>query len=145
QVGRRHCRHRHLAHRGPLVRADVSELGLLSAALVRDPNGTLLHAVVHIQDITARKQAKALPSFRATHDALTGRPNRSLSMDRLAVALVRLARTTSTASGAEHAPEELLLRPTSRCTRPRIVAGPEPSSIGPRWCTGIDAPRDRAG
>lgn len=50
-------------------------------------------AVITHVDITARKQAETALTRRATHDPLTGLPNRVLLNDRLAHALSRGART----------------------------------------------------
>jgi diguanylate cyclase (GGDEF)-like protein/PAS domain S-box-containing protein len=48
--------------------------------------------ILTVRDITARKASEELIRFRATHDALTGLPNRALFDDRLAGALKRRAR-----------------------------------------------------
>jgi diguanylate cyclase (GGDEF)-like protein/PAS domain S-box-containing protein len=48
--------------------------------------------VVTLRDITARKAAEAQILYNATHDALTGLPNRALFNDRLANALTHGAR-----------------------------------------------------
>src|SRR5690606_20513397 len=49
--------------------------------------------VVTLRDITARKATEEQILYDATHDALTGLPNRTLFDDRLATALRRCART----------------------------------------------------
>ena len=48
--------------------------------------------ILTARDITARKAAEELIRYRATHDALTGLPNRTLFDDRLATALKHSAR-----------------------------------------------------
>ena len=48
--------------------------------------------ILTVRDITARKASEELIRFRATHDALTGLPNRALYDDRLAGAIKHNAR-----------------------------------------------------
>jgi diguanylate cyclase (GGDEF)-like protein/PAS domain S-box-containing protein len=48
----------------------------LTISLQRDPAGRPLHDITIAQDISARKQAEARVQYLATHDALTGLPNR---------------------------------------------------------------------
>ena len=59
------------------LRKDGSAIwGLLTVSLVRAEDGTPLHFVSQVQDITARKQAEAALAHQATHDDLTGLWNR---------------------------------------------------------------------
>ena len=50
------------------------------------------HQVVHLLDITERRRGEELARQRATHDALTGLPNRLLLDDRLHTAIATAAR-----------------------------------------------------
>jgi len=63
----------------------------VSAAAVRNPEGRLLHVVVHVQDI--ERPRVALLAHAATHDALTNLPNRALVLDRLDHALAAGSRS----------------------------------------------------
>lgn len=68
-------------------------LQLSSKAVDRDSNGKPL-SIVGIQlDVTEQKEAQEKLSFMATHDDLTGLPNRTLFMDRLRLAVARSGRS----------------------------------------------------
>lgn len=63
----------------------------------RAPDGserflTSTHLLGIVRDISERKQTLALMEFRASHDSLTGLPNRTLFMDRLALAVSQASR-----------------------------------------------------
>ena len=55
----------------------------LTVNSVRDDNNTVVNYVAIFSDITAIKSSQRRIEFLATHDELTGIPNRSLLMDRL--------------------------------------------------------------
>jgi diguanylate cyclase (GGDEF)-like protein/PAS domain S-box-containing protein len=75
-------------------RKDGSEFPIeASIALFRDDGAVLL--VVTMRDISDRKLAEAELTRRATHDALTGLPNRSLVRERIVDALSRSLRSGS--------------------------------------------------
>ncbi len=75
------------------LRLDGSSVWVcVSVSLVRTPEGDPERFVVHVQDITDRKASEAELAHRATHDALTGLPNRSLLVDHLEVAVARSER-----------------------------------------------------
>jgi len=57
-------------------------------APVRDEAGELTHFVSIQSDVTERQRAQEQLAFRATHDELTGLPNRQLLSDRLQQALL---------------------------------------------------------
>ncbi len=60
-----------------------------SAAPIRDKDGVITGSVMVIHDVSqARKMADQM-TYQATHDALTGLPNRVLLMDRLTQGLTR--------------------------------------------------------
>jgi diguanylate cyclase (GGDEF)-like protein/PAS domain S-box-containing protein len=54
-----------------------------SAAPIRDAAGNVIGVVVVFRDVGARKQLEHRLHHAATHDSLTGLPNRSLLLDRL--------------------------------------------------------------
>ncbi len=65
---------------------------LLGASVVRDSQGSPLHLIFQIQDITDRKRAEEQLLHDAFHDALTGLPNRALFMDHVKMAIQRSRR-----------------------------------------------------
>ena len=73
----------------PIDAREQVEVGRREVAQLHGETGAV---VTHV-DITARKQAESALTRRATHDPLTGLPNRVLLADRLAHALSRAART----------------------------------------------------
>ena len=64
----------------------------ISCAARRDANGKLLYDISVVEDITPQKAAEARIQYLATHDALTGLPNRVLFTEKVARAL-EVART----------------------------------------------------
>jgi diguanylate cyclase (GGDEF)-like protein/PAS domain S-box-containing protein len=66
-----------------------------NAHAVHSVDGTLLYYEGTVEDITERRQHQAQLKYQATHDALTGLPNRNLLQDRLEQA-VRQARRSET-------------------------------------------------
>ncbi|TCP15526.1 PAS domain S-box-containing protein/diguanylate cyclase (GGDEF)-like protein [Crenobacter luteus] len=63
----------------------------LSISTVRDASGLLTHFVAVFSDITARKQSEDRLQFLATHDPLTGLPNRAGLIARVDEAIFRAA------------------------------------------------------
>jgi diguanylate cyclase (GGDEF)-like protein/PAS domain S-box-containing protein len=63
------------------------------SAALRDAAGRLAGTVLVFQDISAAQAMAARLTHQATHDALTGLPNRTLLMDRLNQSLMHATRT----------------------------------------------------
>lgn len=64
---------------------------LYNASVYRDEAGSVLGVFAAARDITDRKRFEQQLSHQATHDALTGLPNRVLFMDRLQQVILRCA------------------------------------------------------
>jgi diguanylate cyclase (GGDEF)-like protein/PAS domain S-box-containing protein len=75
----------------PVSTVVVSAVGLYAPAEGESPR-RFLGTYGVARDITDRKQAEEISSFHATHDALTGLPNRGLFLDRLRQAIARARR-----------------------------------------------------
>jgi diguanylate cyclase (GGDEF)-like protein/PAS domain S-box-containing protein len=60
---------------------------------IRSPDGTTTGYISISRDITERKRAEAELEYMATHDVLTGLPNRTLFNDRLTMALTQARRS----------------------------------------------------
>ena len=67
--------------------------GLLSLSAVRDEEGTPLHLIAQLADLSEIRTANELLTHLALHDPLTGLANRTTVLDRITKALER-ARTT---------------------------------------------------
>jgi len=65
---------------------------LLNAAPIRNSTGELLAVIETIQDMTERKRYEEQLEYQATHDQLTGLPNRNLLGDRINQALLNSTR-----------------------------------------------------
>jgi diguanylate cyclase (GGDEF)-like protein/PAS domain S-box-containing protein len=78
-----HAEKRYLHANGQVLR------GQLSAAVLQDIDGGPGFVVAQLQDTTERHAAEERMVHQATHDPLTGLPNRALLKDRLHVALSR--------------------------------------------------------
>lgn len=63
-----------------------------NAHAVRGPDGSLLYYEGTVEDITERRQHQAQLEYQATHDPLTGLPNRNLLQERLDQAMASARR-----------------------------------------------------
>ena len=61
----------------------------LDLSLVRDADGAPLHFIAQIQDVTARRDAQSRLRHLASHDALTGLPQRAALAERIDRAIAR--------------------------------------------------------
>lgn len=67
-----------------LVHRDGSVVGTLhSSSVIPGPDGRVQYIVDHIEDITSRQRFEAQLQHQASHDPLTGLPNRALLIRRL--------------------------------------------------------------
>jgi len=79
-----------------IYRADGSTIWISeNARAVRDEKGKLLYYEGTVEDITERKNYNELIEYQATHDDLSGLPNRVLLKDRLQQAINHAERTSS--------------------------------------------------
>lgn len=67
----------------------------VSYSAIRDENAQVSYFVAYVQDIAELKEREFVASYRASHDTLTGLPNRTLLSDRLDMALARSARLST--------------------------------------------------
>jgi diguanylate cyclase (GGDEF)-like protein/PAS domain S-box-containing protein len=65
----------------------------LTISRITDADGVVTNYVGVFSDVTEEKEASAALQYTASHDALTGLPNRALMVDRLEQSLGSLART----------------------------------------------------
>jgi diguanylate cyclase (GGDEF)-like protein/PAS domain S-box-containing protein len=111
---------------------------LVNATIQRDADGNALSLTAFLTDITERKQAVARLEQLATHDTLTGLPNRALLNERLqqmldsvhadesiAVMFIDLDRFKEVNDSMGHEPGDILLREVAR----RLQRDMRPSDI----------------
>lgn len=67
----------------------------LSISTVKDKEGAVVNYVALFSDITQVRASQSRVEFLATHDDLTGLPNRTLLQDRLRLSLARAKRTNA--------------------------------------------------
>ncbi|WP_042259569.1 EAL domain-containing protein [Paraburkholderia heleia] len=68
-------------------------LEYLTISSICDPSGRCTHYAAIFADITQRRETEERLSYLATHDALTGLPNRTLFTERLTLSLARARRS----------------------------------------------------
>ncbi|GIU90638.1 MAG: hypothetical protein KatS3mg010_1737 [Acidimicrobiia bacterium] len=61
--------------------------GRIGVALVKDPDGTPMYAIGTVEDVTERRRLESRLAYDATHDSLTGLPERTLVLELLGQAL----------------------------------------------------------
>jgi diguanylate cyclase (GGDEF)-like protein/PAS domain S-box-containing protein len=77
-----------------VVDADGNETPISQVLVAhRDPHGAIEYVAAISRDISERKDFESRLAHQATHDALTGLPNRVLLLDRLKMAMARVGRT----------------------------------------------------
>ncbi|MBW7903156.1 MAG: EAL domain-containing protein [Rhodocyclaceae bacterium] len=77
-----------------VYRADGSRVWIAeNAHAVHGPNGELLYYEGTVEDVTERRQYQTRLEYQATHDPLTGLPNRNLLEDRLEQAVAKARRS----------------------------------------------------
>ena len=77
----------------PIATVVISAMGIYAQSNDHEPSQRRFLGTYGVaRDISDRKQTEQILSFHATHDALTGLPNRSVFLDRLRQAIVRARR-----------------------------------------------------
>jgi diguanylate cyclase (GGDEF)-like protein/PAS domain S-box-containing protein len=122
-----------LEHEHRLRSADGSYLWVLVRGVVASSEGVELLSA-WTSDISARKQAEHELRFHAFRDPLTGLPNRSLFMDRLAQALIRVRDRQGPVRGTGRESQPPALRstqsPSSRPSQPPVRRSSQPPATG---------------
>ena len=130
----------------PFYRHDGTVLWTnLTVSLLRDADGRPQYQLALMEDTTERRLLNLRLRYEATHDALTGLPNRTLFFERLEKALVggRAARAsacaTSTSTASRPSTTASATRPATGCSS-RSPTGCRPARPRPaRWSPGSAA------